>query len=267
MATSILLASGCFSKPGFNGGGTDDARGDGGPDAASCTGVFSTPVAIPQTNGLVTGEPTIAGNLLELYWAHDSTSWLIERASRSSTTGTWGTGASINFGQGTVIDADPSITDDGTLMILRISSGGVPILVQSEKTGGTWGTVAAVQGLTSIHPSSLDLSGDGLTLYYNDAANNLRVATRGDRLSAFVDSGGTFGNGFSFPTVSADGLLMFFSNGIGGTSRATRPTTADSFSIVGEELADYKDPDLTQDGTTLVVAKDQKIHIATRSCP
>ncbi|MBL0220359.1 MAG: hypothetical protein IPQ07_41630 [Myxococcales bacterium] len=202
-----------------------------------------------------------------MYWAHNNGSWLIERASRSSTTATWGIGATINFGQGTVIDADPSITDDGTLMILRINNAGDPIFVQSKNTGGTWSPVVDVAGLTGIHPSSLDLSGDGLTLYYNDMANNLHVATRGDLASAFVDSGGTFGAGFSFPTISADGLLMFYSNGIGGTSRATRPTTTDSFTSVGEELANYKDPDLTQDGTTLVVAKDQKIHVATRACP
>lgn len=272
IAVAILLA-GCFSKPPFNGdGGTDDGGGsdakhDARPDAGPCTGTFSALVPILPTNGLVTGEPTIAGNLLELYWSHQNGRWLIERASRTTTSGTWAINAALDFVPNNIIDADPSVTSDGTLMIMRVESGGKPLFVQSTKSGATWSGVSSVQGLESVQPASLDLSGDGLTLYYNDMSNNLRVATRHDRTMPFADSGDSFGSGFAFPAVSADGLQMFYTNGIGGTSRATRPTTTDAFTSVGEEFAEYKDPDLTEDGTTLVVAKDQKIHIATRTCP
>jgi hypothetical protein len=277
----VALCAGCFSKPGFGGngdGGTDgstDGASDGSIDATPCTATWPSPNPVSGLNGWVTGEPTITGDLEELYWAYeDGPEWQIHWAEVTQP----GTLAYTYKGQVafTILDGtdpDPSITDDGLLMVYREGPSNIQTQMRQVTRASRmapWTAPVDVPGLGGTSATTLDISGDGLTLYYN-LGTTLRYATRGDRLEPFVQQATQLGTGLLFPAISGDQLSVYFTMGTSGVYTAKRSGTSSGFLAPDAVFSSSSlhDPDVTQDDTTMVIATRDNYTIAfsQRACP
>lgn len=285
---AAALCAGCFSKPGFSGGGgngdggidaTDgstDGTGDGSIDAPPCTGAWATPVAVVGLENDVTGEPTATGDLEELYWAYQNgAAWkihwgsVIQPGSLSYTNRGRAPFHTVDDG----IDQDPSITDDGLLLVYRVGTGEqfarLKQVTRPDRTTG-WSAPAEVPGLSSIVPFGLDISGDGLTLYYN-VGQTLKYATRANRVDPFVEQPGNIGSSLLFPAISGDQLTIYVTTNFMGVDMATRMNRISAFGTKSPVFSamELHDPDVTADGKTMVMGTDTNntIAISRRMCP
>lgn len=279
-----LVASGCFSKPGAPLLG-QDARGSDarGPDTAidafitvDCSQTLFTGVAQPLngTAGYADGDPAITADKLEVFFVHDITTagvYEIWHTTRSSSTGSFATPTKVDLGgAATDSDVDPAPTADGSSFVFL--RNGFPFIatktpaVTSNPTPGTWVAQPLPGPLTSQLMSSIDLAPDGKTLYWNTGSNELHIATLNTITGQFEDKIGTFGSGFNFPTVSADGRELYYWNGT-GLVQTTRATTNDAFPSPGNAMMlTCPDPDLSADGQMLVCFVGNGVSALTRTC-
>lgn len=244
----VLAATlcGCFSKPRFG-------------DDTSANGVWGEPVAISELDFQVTGEPTITDDLTTLYWATQITSmsWVLGGARRATTSEGFAV-ITVDFG-GATIDQDPSVTSDGRLMVYLTDQGGLAYATWNQGAGALSpaGQVPGLAGVTGA--TSLDLSGDGKTLYYN-VGTELWFATRARTIDNFMPMK-SLGSGFFNPAISGDELTIYYGN-VGGTPRgvkyATRSQKGSAFLPQGDVFTEFKDPDVSADDQTMVVAIDDK---------
>lgn len=274
---SIVLA-GCLATPARprDDAAVADAQRDGAGDSAACAGAWTTPTPLTELTNLVTGEPTITGDKLQLFWSvqNSATSWEIHWASRDAVTDIFsdrGTLPIIDNPSG--IDQDPSISDDGLVLMYRVGAneqGAELHEVTRSAATDAWGNPATLAGLTTVTPASLDLSADGLTVYYV-TSQTLRSATRGSRTAAFTQNGVSLGTMFRFPAISGDELTLYYEVGTSGSIyRTVRGSTTSAFPAGSVLFNDTNlhDVDVTADETTLVVATrdGNTIAISTR-CP
>jgi hypothetical protein len=287
---AAALSAGCFSKPGFSGSGGD---GDGGPgdgvadsttdgttdssiDAPPpCTTAWPTPMAVSGLTSDVSGEPTVTGDLKELYWTYqDGQVYELRWAEVSDLpmlAYTYKDRTSFDTDAG--VDRDPSITDDGLLLVYRVGMSEVTARMEQVERANrmsAWGPPSAVPGLGSIVPSTLDISGDGLTIYYNEG-QTLRHATRSSRTASFVVQPAQLGTNLQFPAISGDELTIYVTTNFMGVDTATRPNKGSAFGGKSAVFTDsmLKDPDVTADGKAMVVATraGNTIAISRRMCP
>ena len=269
------LICGCFGKPGFSGvpsdahgGGADGADDDANPDA--CTGAWGAPIVRHELDNMVTGEPTITADLLNVYYAKQlaGASWQIHWASRSDQMSVFVPRGQAPFDPGSMVDQDPSITSDGMDIIFRATQQGV---IQEAKYEGTSWNRTAVFGLEGLAPDTLDLSGDGLTIYYNVGAA-LHIAHRTTRTAMFIEASGTWGSDLHWPAVTGDGKHLYYTMlpSTYGVYEATRPSAATNFTAIGMVLGtNYDDADVTDDGAVMVVGERTGTTLAMlrRTCP
>lgn len=122
-------------------------------------------------------------------------------------------------------------------------TGGAPAACDVTRPFGTPVLVAGLNGATGTDDGTARLSADELTAtFYSDRASyQIYTATRASRTAAFSTPqviGGTgitsgAGGVFKFPTMTADGLTLFFESDPGGVFKvmiATRTTVAAQFS-------------------------------------
>ncbi len=255
----VALACGCFGKPGFTersdaSSGDDDAAMD-----APCARRWQPAVTIPELTGLVTGEPTITGDRRIMMWARQTQAafeWEIRWADRASVTDAFGPYPTEPFASGGPVDPDPSITDDGLLVLFR--SGTPSRLFQAIRPDRltTW-LAGPVAGGPDLDVTSLDISADGLTAYYTDGTD-LYSVSRATRSAAFGTPGPRLAQNVRFPAISGDELTIYYTTGGGGvySKQRTSKTAAFPNTAPTTVYTDGKDPDVTADGTTLVLGKD-----------
>ena len=247
-----------ISKPGFGGG-------DGGSE--DCVMGWRKPVAVPGFDNKVTGEPTITSDLLHVYFAKQMTGtlWEIHSASRTTTTEAFLVTAAAPFAAGSQFDQDPAVTDDNQLVVFRVGSSNK--VSQARWTGTSW----SVEPALDHKVTSLDISADGLTLYYAVDGGDLSATTRVDRMTAFTVSSTTIASNVLFPSVTADGLTLYSVDGGApgtGVAVSTRASKASGFGTASHLFDDVVDPDVTGDGNTMVVSMNHTtMGIATRDCP
>jgi hypothetical protein len=254
-----VLCAGCFSKPGFS-ERTDARSGDDGatdaPTDAPCERHWQSPQIIPELSGNVTGEPTITGDLKTMMWALQisGSTWEIRWAERASVTAPFTIKPGEPFASMSMFDADPSITDDGLLVVYRSGSLSVPRISQATRPdrNSAW-SLAAAPGAPNITVSALDVSGDGLTVYYTDTSNALFSISRPTRSGTFGSSIGPLAAGTTFPAISGDELTVFYVSGTTAISSRIRGTKGAAFPTAGTAVASGYDPDVTADGLTMVV--------------
>lgn len=276
---AAALCTGCFSKPGFSGGGGADggvdSSIDSSTDAMPCTGTtWPTPVNVTGLNGQVTGEPTVTGDLKELYWSRQSTGWKIEWAKRASASGGFTTQGVVTFDTGAAIDQDPSITDDGLMMIYRVGlnepDARMKQVTRLDRLPGTaWSSPIDLPGLAGATVTSLDISGDGKTIYYT-RGTTLRYATRSSREGSFTEQPQTLGTSIQFPAISGDELSLYYMSNdrIHAATRTDKVSAFEPGALVFSDTM-LKDADVTADGTTMVIATDNNftVAISQRTCP
>ncbi len=208
--------------------------------------------------------PTTRGDLLEIFWL-EKNPYYIYRATRTAVDQPFVTDPNIvSFsevaGDPNVFNDDPALTADG-LEVIFISnrdatSTKYAYIATRPTVDASWSTPTILTGNVRATITSLDLSWDGLTLYYVDSVGNLYQTQRIDRQSPF-QSAIPLGVGITYPTLSSDGLELFgvASGTAKGVVYATRHKTTDMFPsltvLVG--LQGELDVDLTPDGQILVV--------------
>ncbi len=269
-AFCVVLLAGCFTKP-------PDLTGDGGtvadapPDAPfpSCAGVMFPPMSTRLTELTATGEPTITTSGLEIYWMVEvmtAVRYEIHHATRTQIGDAFEQPGIFVPALFEPINQDPSISGDGTLLVYRGIVDSQPRALEMVRMGDTWTSPIPLAGLTDRYVKSLDLAPNGLTLYFTNDSNQLFIATRPDRQAPFVVLG-QFGAEFAFPTVSADGLELFFHDGT-GISRVERASTAASWqsNTAVRVIAGDFDPDLSPDGATMYTAFGNGISVVNRDC-
>jgi hypothetical protein len=207
--------------------------------------------------GTVTGEPTITGDLKQVFWTYQGTPnweiWWADRAQPSADFMNHGAAPMLDATNG--VDPDASITDDGLTIIYRVGANeGAAHLREATRTQTNMSFDAPhdLAGVATLGVTALDVSGDGLTLYYN-VGMDLRYATRANRGASFTPKG-SIGNNFPFPSISGDQLTLYYQE---ATTRSTTRSSTTSAFTAGQDVftdPDLHEPEVTQDDTTMVIA-------------
>ena len=292
-------------------GSTDTSRVDGwadqssSPDTSADTGAtpdgpctwttFSAPVEITELSSpYIDWAPHLADQGLTIYFSSDrfpsEGNTDIGVATRASTTAPFDAPSSLTTLNSDAPDSDPCVSGDG-LEIFYLRGADIYRATRAEKDDA-FSASTLVAGLApggEAVAAGPFLTRDGLGLYYHLCTTNndpntcdLALATRTAPGAAFtfVRKLGEVNNPSytdGWPTVSADGLELFFEAVRPGTSpsifRATRASTSAPFGSVVQvsELGVAGDPDLSADGRTLVFSAtgpddSMAIFMAARTC-
>ena len=272
----ICLLAGCFTKP----------EPFTPPDAAplvNCSGVPfpDNPSTFGEFLGTNPADPSLTADGLEMYFTIDpdptadprTYRYDIVRWTRTDPMGVFMRDTTpLDFNAADTPDADPSLTADGSMIFFISQRSGGERGYFATRSSGTWGAGQSIPGLETMDMHSIDISFDGLALYFFDTSSPARLmrATRPSRLDAFESPtivGGDLGTNLGFHTVSADQLEMFYLNTT-GTNHAARATVDALFEPAPPTFASIAiDPDLSADGETLVVAIANTLGMLHRDCP
>ncbi len=256
------------------------------PDAPGCAGeLFQGPYSLPELDPATTHlqietEPTLVGTGLELWFTARVTSsdqQDLYVTTRATLADPFAPPQLAAFDDSTADDADPAFSADG-LDLVFISTrfpGGAHAWEATRATlGDAFGApreLGELAGITIDH--GLDLSSDGLTLYYIAGAtdHDLYQATRPDRASMFDIAGATVvTTNVEVPGVSPDQLELFFDTPSGtDVLRRTRASTAVPFDMNDVTVqGNARAPDVSPDAKTLIfAAASVGLAYRTRSCP
>jgi hypothetical protein len=264
-------------------------------DAGPCQwSAFSTPAPVQGVNTPYTEwTPHLAGQGLTLYFSSNRPGtkagddlWV---ATRTSVSAPFDAAANLAELNTTGNDNDLSISQDQ--LEIFFCRNDVGIMRSSRLTPtATFSAPVAVQGLDpagTTSPAGPCLAPDGLALYYHlfgAQSFDLAFATRptpGDPFTFVrtLDEVNSPTEIDGWPTVSADGLELYFESSRSGSGtrifRATRTSTSQPFGspAVVPELSvglESGDPDLSPDGKTITFAALDAVgwdlYTATRTC-
>ncbi|MDB4959512.1 MAG: hypothetical protein JWO36_7081, partial [Myxococcales bacterium] len=96
--------------------------------------------------------------------------------------------------------------------------------------------------------------------------STLHIATAPSPSGPFTERAKTFGTGFNYPTISSDGLELYYTPN-GSLFHSVRPDQASDFPKGTDTGFTVYDPDLTPDGQTLVLGDGSSVLFLTRTCP
>jgi hypothetical protein len=273
-----MLVGACLAKPPApdlnDGGPTDDAF-----TMVDCTGVAFPPLvrvlALPEPNFI--GDPTMTANELELYYTVSTTRgvWDLGYARRASKDDPFSAVAdAFPFNNDYDEEADPAVTADGlTLVFVRRGSGSPArygYYTTRSTRGEVWPSPVPIPGLANTPMEQIDISADGLTLYYVTTVSpySMYSATRAQRDANFSPTPTELTLERSFPSVSSTGLELFFNNSTTSVDYATRSATTEPFGQSAVLFPEVVDPDIIGNDQLLITYSMQQrsIHVYRRTC-
>jgi WD40-like Beta Propeller Repeat len=204
-------------------------------------------------------DPAFTGDPDELVFTRTDVSARkhIVASRKIAATGTYGVAVPLALGGGAQDeDTDPALTKDG-LNLMFLSSRDNAVFEATRAPGDLmFGTPGNPIGLPS-GVSGLDLSADGLAVYFHVGNGALSVARRNRRTESF---GVVTPLGFTgeFPSISA--------NNTGMIVRRRRDDLALAFNAE-EPITPGNDPEVSPDGRSLMFAADNTLFLITRECP
>lgn len=264
---------------------------DAGSDAlvpGGCWGKWLDGTATPDTPAIITqlstsmaeGNGSLADGDLTVFFSRPAVLGAndVYRATRTTPTGAFATPAQVAELSTPSIDGRLTLSADGSFGVLaseRLGGAGGSDLWSTSRIGGvfTSPTQKAVEDLvTAVDQFDPELSPDGLTLYYSQAAQPGQVlmvarrATTADKFTApeviSIEGASTV---IADPTVSPDGRVIVFASGTSSNELdlyvVTRSAPAAKFgaarrlSINSPQID--ADPELAQDGCTLVFSSNR----------
>lgn len=271
---SLAIWAGCDQVFGL----TDSSTRDGAVvvdtpgDGPLCgMGAFGPPMTVTEVPGS-TFDPQLRGDLRELFMTKDTGSGQNElfHMTRGSTSDPFENPELLASLNTTSAEADPAVTADGLDLFWksdRPSANGPGTFVWEATRGsadGPWSPPQQALGMENTQVESLDVSADGLTLYYNKGGQLWEI-TRPRRDAAFAGPTSD-GTELSFPSVSADGLEVF-GNGSNQVVRRHRTQLGGAFGAEESVAMGVSDPDIAPDGRTLIVKTGGGTATMQRSCP
>ena len=259
-----IVACGCLSKPPPPGG-------------ADCDGV-DFGAAGPLQGSVLAGkninDPTLDNDATELWFAYPTQPAGYELFHAVATAGSFDAMTDISGLLSPSNETDPTLTADG-LDLMFLSERGGPNVWEATRASRQADFVGPPHGvLLASEPSTaggIDLSADGLTLYFVGDQDTLYSVTRATRTAAFGMPSQPLAHDTNWISVSADQRELYYtkSGHSTGVYRRVRADLSDTFDMAPEEsiLAAGGDPDVTPDATTLVMIASGSLVTATRSCP
>jgi hypothetical protein len=274
----VLVACACNSVLGIHATHLPDAP----PPPPGCAGEqFQGPFNLPELDNKVAimADPTLVGDGNELWFAGRTAAGAQQDlyfTTRASATDSFATPQLAVFDDPTADDSDPAFTADGLDLIFvstRVSGQRLWETTRSALSDpfDMPHEIGELAG-TGV-PNGLDLSNDGLTLYYvTGLSSDLYMVTRPDRTKLFdVAHAQLVSSGVQTPGVSPDGLELFFDpTFMNNISRRTRATTDVPFGTDDTLVqAGATTPDVSADAQTLIFADTLRngFEYKTRPCP
>lgn len=271
---AALALCGCFSRPDYL-GGDGGTGGDATTSDAPCTlGGWGPLVELTEFRGHVTGEPTITNDRKLMLWSLQTgfspAVWTVNIATRDTTNEPFAPEPQqVDLDSAELpSDPDPAITDDGLTVVFRGGIAGAPKIRQATRSSHTapWQAIP-VTTLDSADPASLDVSADGLTVYWATGSKVLYSATRSSPTTDDFVIGASLAQNVRWPSISGDELTVYYLSDSDEIWQMTRGAKTSAFSNPMLVLAGGKDPDVTSDGTAIVVgAGGTSISISERTC-
>jgi len=254
--------------------GLDPTQLDDLEPPACSTVRFGPPRAIPQfVDGAAELDPQLSADGNELWFTRaEVAGFTILRGTRESADAPYTvTPAGLLATATSTLDA--ALTADGRrLMFLADDTGGRRLYeaVRATPTTFPFDRLLMVSGLGQFQLiQSIDLSWDGLRLYFGANEGQIYVAERATRDAPFGDATMLFDAAW-FPTVSGDELEIFYNRFMGTTREMFRRARADRSDAFGPEelvLDDGSDPDISPTSSVLVVVLGNGLSILDRPCP
>ena len=257
--------------------GTDAAGGGGDPDGtvACMWGPWSAAAPVAGFEGSEwERSPEQRNDGLEMLFAryeviNNVLNAQIRRATRSTPSGPYGVDTTVvELDDPANDDLDPSLSADGLAVMLVSSRTGSNRAYEARRPNpdASFSAPALATGLDTHMISSVSLTPDGLGLYFNEGLDLwfVRRATRAQAFGTPVD----LGFAGSDPSVSADGLELYFSRAFEVLARR-RASVADAFTDEVQVLpasVGAGSPDISSDGTELLLIVSDQLQRLTRSC-
>jgi hypothetical protein len=244
---------------------------DAAIDAPGCAGSpFGNPQQVLGTvldNDFDPSESSAGRELWFVRNPNTMTDFDIWIATRGSATGAFDAGASFQYNSA-MNDGDPSLSGDGLIVVFFSSRGGTRLAYESKRTTID-GPLSQPVPLPASPADGIDLSFDGLTLYYIDDNGALVAIRRPARDQPFGMPGSSLAAAVRYPSLSPDELELYFTKPMRGEIyRRTRATTTAAFDPASETtiLLDGGDPDVSPDSLRLHYSVSGDIHVMTRTC-
>jgi hypothetical protein len=165
-------------------------------------------------------------------------------------------------------DGDAAVSADG-LVVMFLSHRTSAIGVYESTRTAIGATFTPPRAVTPGGDRGIDLSVDGLTLYYMNVDFGLRAIRRPTRDQPFGPPGDVLATGIEWPSVSPDELEVYFAKPLGqGMYRRTRGSTSVAFDDASETLISPggADPDVSSDSTRLYFVSGGGVSVMTRTC-
>ena len=268
----VGLAGGCFSKPGFGGGGGDAGGGDGSPGDAPLPTSYG-PWGVSESVGIGVAPfhdlmPAVSSNKLELFFV-STRSGMMNRlyvATRAS--------LADPFGNATLVTAndegetDPTLSPDGLDLYWFVLN--TIKHAHRESTSVPFGTETDVV-FPAVGPFAFYGSGDRIV-----ACSTMDPLSSNSDIIELRLIGGIWSPGPALglpgpgvtdtaPTIRHDGLEIYYEHDAGGleTYVATRTSANATFSMAATFAVDPKigDPELSRDGTELYFDKGSPLQL------
>ncbi|HEY5920835.1 MAG TPA: hypothetical protein VIV11_04155 [Kofleriaceae bacterium] len=224
---------------------------DAAPDSSE--GCFQPRKLVQSVGG--SHDPTLSEDGLELFFVRGGVgTYDIWRAERATTADEFPMGTPVAELLTTSEETDPALTADGKTLVFKSNRNSQPNRAWTATRSGRglpFGAATPVAGLTSMDVVGLDISLDGLTIYFDDFAK-LNVATRPALTAAFETPRMVAIDRTQYPSVSPDGLELIYS--AGGVLRRTRASTDEPFENPMVIDSGGSDADIAPDNTRFVMA-------------
>src|SRR5262245_43612546 len=267
---SVLLCAlaGCNQLYGLE--GTRLQTPDAPIDAPGCSGSMFVD---PQTLGTVFEpgdfDPRTSGDPTELWFSRANGNYDIWVARRDGDTGPVETASPFPYNSATANDGDPAFTSDGRVLVFlsqRISGQAV-YEARRPAVGAAFAapTPIAIDG--GGGDAGIDLTPDGLTLYFVDPFRQLRAIHRSSLEQPFGNPGPALASAVVWPSLSPDELELYYQNPDGdGVFRRTRASTTLPFDATEMQvLSGGGDPDVSADSRRLYFSNGG-VSVMTRAC-
>ena len=164
-------------------------------------------------------------------------------------------------------EVDAAISADH-LVLLFEREDGTPVLESRRATAtSAWGPPVPALGLEAVTIRSLDLSPNGLVVYFEAGDGVLQRAERSDRASPFGPPRTVIAPPVNYMTVSADELQLFGNRQASLTTVwAARAAPGDAFVEQGDfaPMGPCKDPDIGPSDRVLVIRCSGGVYQLTR---